>query len=152
MTRRAASRRSSPRGESMKLKPLVFGLLGGAIGAAIWAGIVIGSHRESGWIAWGIGGLVGLAVRLGSLPEEGSGPGVLAVLIAVVAIVAGKYMAVHFLVEQEVAKVPLPSISDNDMIVAIADDVVEEFEGQKKRLKWPPGFSVENAEKPEHYP
>ena len=40
------------------------GLVGGAIGAAIWAGIVYAIHVEIGWLAWGVGALVGLGVRL----------------------------------------------------------------------------------------
>ena len=83
-------------------KWVLFGVVAGSVGAAIWAWVSLTTNREIGWIAWGIGGLVGLAVRLASHEEEGDGflPGLVALIIAILAIVAGKYAAVHLSVEE----------------------------------------------------
>ena len=43
---------------------MVAGLAAAILGAAIWAGIVIGTGYEVGYVAWGIGILVGLGVTL----------------------------------------------------------------------------------------
>lgn len=45
------------------LKWFVAGAIGGAIGAAIWVAVGYLTSYEVGWIAWGIGVLVGIAVR-----------------------------------------------------------------------------------------
>ena len=39
---------------------IIGGALGGLIGAVIWAGISYFTGYEIGWIAWGVGGMVGL--------------------------------------------------------------------------------------------
>ncbi|MDF1838962.1 MAG: hypothetical protein P1V35_13910, partial [Planctomycetota bacterium] len=38
------------------------GLVAAAIGVALWAAVAIGLNREIGWLAWGIGGLIGFGV------------------------------------------------------------------------------------------
>jgi hypothetical protein len=136
----------------------LFGGVAGAIGAAIWAAVALTTHYESGWVAWGIGLLVGLAVRMASHKDEGSGffPGIVAVMLAILAIVAGKYAAVHFMIEQAVGNAAVdpkkPGPTDADMIANIADEVVDEFEEAKKPLNWPPGVNPEDAHKPEEFP
>ena len=111
--------------------------VGGVIGASVWAAITYFSGYEIGWIAWGIGFVVGFAVRLSAGNEAGVGPGIVAVVGAVAALLAGKYAAVHFLVEKELAAMPEISISAEEMTVGIADDVVSEMEAAGKTLEWP---------------
>ena len=58
-------------------------VIGAAVGAAIlgvviWAGIALGTEREFGWIAWGIGGLVGWATT------KAGGAGMKAAVLAAV--------------------------------------------------------------------
>ena len=50
---------------------LVGGVVGGLIGAAAWAAVTYFSGWEIGLIAWGIGGLVGLGVHLGTRRRGG---------------------------------------------------------------------------------
>ncbi len=45
---------------------LVFGAAAAIAGAAVWAGVTIVTHYEIGWLAWGIGVLVGFACVLGA--------------------------------------------------------------------------------------
>ena len=54
------------------MKDVTFGLIGGAIGAAVWAGVVAVTQYEIGWIAWGVGGLVGYAVAAGNSDKHRS--------------------------------------------------------------------------------
>jgi hypothetical protein len=127
------------------------GVLAGLVGAAVWAGISYAAKLEVGWVAWGIGGLVGLAVRVTAREWEGAKPGVIAVGIALLSIVAGKYLAVHFLVEKELSGMDV-SVTDSDMIESIAAKLCKDRLAQGKRLAWPAGMTIEKASKPEDYP
>ena len=85
------------------MKDVVFGLIGGALGALLWAGVVYVTEYEIGWIAWAIGGLVGFSVALGN-KDRGRSPmaaGSLAVIITTLSIVAGKYAAVEMLLPSD---------------------------------------------------
>jgi hypothetical protein len=80
-------------------KWILAGSIGGAIGAAVWAAISYFANAEVGYVAWGIGFIVGFMVRLvAGEKEEGLAPGLTAALIAVVAVLGGKYAGVQLLV------------------------------------------------------
>jgi hypothetical protein len=68
----------------------------------------------------------------------------LAALIAVLAILAGKYIAVESIVRSEISSftsTPI-EVSDLDLQVVLADETVEAFEAAGRKLKWPEGMSV----------
>ena len=44
---------------------MVYGLIAAVVGAAVWAGITIATEYQIGWMAVGVGFLVGIAVRAG---------------------------------------------------------------------------------------
>ena len=94
--------------------------------------------------------LVGLGVRLLAGQDEGVAPGVTAAVIAVLAILAGKFAAVS----QVVSKVTtsLPPVKAKDMIVDVADDICRQREAKRIPIDWPPGMSLEKASNREDYP
>jgi hypothetical protein len=127
------------------------GVVGGLIGAAIWAGITFASGYEIGWIAWGIGFLVGLAVRMGAGEEvEGTAPGVTAAVIAVLAILVRKYAAASMLVDKHMPD--FGGIDPAGVISGFADEIVEECTTAGKPINWPPGKNVETAKVAGDYP
>jgi hypothetical protein len=75
----------------MKPMSVVAAVVGGVVGALIWAAISYFTHREIGYVAWAVGGLVGLA----SLFAGGAGAtnGVICAVIALLSILGGKYVA-----------------------------------------------------------
>lgn len=74
---------------------MIGGLAGAMIGAAIWAGIVIATGYEVGYVAWGIGLLVGLGVTmLGN--ERGQVIGISAGGQAVVGLIVAKLLIVEW--------------------------------------------------------
>ena len=78
---------------SFSVTGLVMALVAGAVGAAAWAAISIFANFEIGYLAWGIGALVGLAMaRFGG---AGMPMGVIAAVISVASIFGGKYVAVY---------------------------------------------------------
>jgi hypothetical protein len=65
---------------------------GGALGALVWAAIAYYAQMEIGYVAWGVGALVGFASAFGG---GGTTNGVLCAAIALLSIFAGKMLAVR---------------------------------------------------------
>ena len=96
-------------------KWVLAGSIGGLVGAAIWAAISYAVNAEVGYVAWGIGGIVGIAVRfVAGEREEGIGPGVTAAVIAILAVLGGKYAAVHMLVSHHMGNVEASAGRNHD--------------------------------------
>lgn len=120
---------------------IVGGLIGGAIGATVWALIAVKSGYEIGWVAWGIGALVGCAVNVCSRGHEGSLPGMAAAAIAVLSIVLGKYLAVVMIFWNAESTAGIDAtmidVDESDMIAEVADTIVDEREQQGRPVQWP---------------
>jgi hypothetical protein len=151
------------------LKMAIGGAVAGLIGAAIWAAIGYFTGLEIGWIAWGIGMLVGIGVRLVGSQEiayfdktqrrmvrsrvgaEGPLAGMVAAVLAVVSVLAGKYALVHLFLSAPAASLE-DYLEDDTMISSIADEVVVEFESQGRAVSWPAGVNPEEAYERADYP
>jgi hypothetical protein len=131
-------------------KAVVGGVIAGLIGAAIWGGITYATSLEIGWIAWGIGFLVGLGVRVGSGGEDGNAFGLIAAAIALGSVLAGKLFAVYLFV----ASIPAfdVQLSPQSMIVGYALDICEERAAKGKPVRFAPGMSVDKANNPQDFP
>ena len=71
------------------------------IGAFIWGGITYFTNYEVGWVAWGIGGLIGFASAM--FGGEGFTNGALCAILALLSIFGGKMLAVKFFVEKQIS-------------------------------------------------
>ncbi len=134
------------------VKGVLCACVGGAIGAAIWAAIGYFLHFEIGWVAWGIGALVGFGMALGAGNSTGIGTGVIAAAIAIVSVAAGKYADAAMTMSNVVAEMEPMQATVEDAQVELADEIVEEFEAAGKTLVWPNGMTVEEATTREDYP
>ena len=114
------------------------GLVAGLIGAAIWAGIAYATDREVGFVAWAIGGLVGFGVRVGAQEKVGFGVGGLAVGVALLAIVVGKFAAVSLAVSDLKIDELDVRVTDEDMTADLADQVSREWRAKGKNVELPP--------------
>lgn len=132
-------------------KWVVGGLIGGVIGAAIWAAISYFTNYEIGWIAWGIGFIVGLGVRIAAGEQDGYAPGITAAAIAILAIVAGKYAAVSLMVDKALQG-PEMAVTADDLIVQQADEIVAARMDKGQKVQWPPNMSADEAVKLADYP
>lgn len=152
-----------------QLKLVGGGLLGGLIGAGIWVAIAHTTGYEIGWIAWGVGGLVGLGVRLLGSAEMASfdratrqrvvkrvpamapvAAGLVAAVIAVGAVVAAKYQVLNLALSQVVE---VPDASNTEAILSrIADDIVLEREEAGREVVFPPGKDFDSAALEGDYP
>ncbi len=135
------------------IKGIIGAVIGGAIGATIWALISYYTNYEIGWIAWGIGAMVGAGMMVGARDVQSSMCGVIAAVIAVASIVGGKFAAVAIDVHQYVAKMQKDSVVTEDYTkIYVAHQLVEEYEAGRKPLKWPEGYSAETATESFHFP
>lgn len=137
------------------LNGTIAGVVAGLIGAAIWAGIAYAINVESGWVALGIGALVGFAAyRFGH--EGGAISAVIAVAITILSICGGKYAALHFelndYLAEEGVQASLDPGNEEIFISYVADDVVVEFGEQGKRVAWPGGAAPDYPEAESDYP
>ena len=128
------------------------GAIGGVIGAAIWAAIAYFAQVEVGYVAWAIGGLVGFGSAVGTKGGSATA-GLIAVLITIAAICAGKYIAIQLALSGEVnaALNAQGPPSDEFCISLLADEICEQKELAGETIQWPVGRS-ETPEKKSDYP
>jgi hypothetical protein len=114
---------------------LIAGALAALAGAGVWTGIVVLTNTEIGWVAWGVGGLVGFVMsRFTS--ERGVKLGVYAAGLAVVGLAIGKVATV---------RVALPTVG-RDLILENPLALVEAFAlDMRERERFSPELSVELA-------
>lgn len=133
------------------LRGIIGAVIGGLIGAAVWAGISFAAGLEIGWIAWGVGGLVGLGSAFGS---KGGSPflGVVAAAITILAIMGGKYAAIQFSIVKEIGsqsdavQQAVTALDSNELLVSyLADDVVIERQANGEDVEWPAGVNPQDA-------
>ena len=75
---------------------ILFGATGGALGTALWVGLILATHRSSGFIGLIVGGIVGFLIKKGNGGGSTTG-GILASVITVLASVAGNLIALLLL-------------------------------------------------------
>jgi len=137
--------------------PIVGACVAGAMGAAIWAAIAYFAHIEIGWIAIGVGALVGLGALIGARGDGNLWVGCVAAVIAVGSILAGKYAVVSIVYEEEVGSIASDAASmvvDEDWILQdIVDEIAYEWIQSGRPVIWPdPSMSIDYAEWPDDYP
>ncbi|UCD24018.1 MAG: hypothetical protein JSW51_13465 [Gemmatimonadota bacterium] len=145
---------------------LTGGVVAGSIGALLWAAIAYFTGYEVGWVAWGVGGLVGFGVVLGSGGHKSQAIGVLAVVVTVLALVAAKYTTVQLILSdgselaealvsglEEDGEGLVASLEDDELVVSyIADEVVIEFMSEDRTVTWPAGVDPSQASTEVEYP
>lgn len=120
---------------------IIGGVIGGAIGAAIWAGVAYGTGYEIGWLAWGVGVLVGIGVRAGAGESYGVAPGMAAAVIALIALLGGRYASISITVSKALGDVEIEAfeapVGEERVAIAIsdvADMVIEQWDGEGKTI------------------
>lgn len=78
------------------LRPILAGSVAGIVGGAIWAGIVALTNYEVGYVAWGIGGLIGVAMGR-STAQRSTQLAAIAAVIAIASLLLGKVLIQHFI-------------------------------------------------------
>ncbi|MDH5643980.1 MAG: hypothetical protein OEY63_07235 [Gemmatimonadota bacterium] len=131
------------------------GVVAGVIGAAVWAAIAYFAEMEIGWIAWGIGGLVGFGVAYGNGRQGSTAAGVLAAVLAALSVAAGKYYTVQMYMPEIdlIAEESISRLDDEEYLISyLADSVGEAFAQQGVKVIWPELADEELPEDKEDYP
>ena len=137
----------------MKLAGSAIGaLVGSAVGAAVWVAVVHFTGYEIGWIAWGVGLLAGLGAKMAAGDDAAPANGVVAAVLAVLAICAAKYVAVDIAIDEAFAENEMTEMTDEFAISYFADDVVLAWEEEGKALAWPNGEAPDFPEAEADYP
>lgn len=112
----------------------IAGALGAAVlGALAWALITATTGYEVGYVAWGIGLLIGFGAA--GLGGRGAGIGILCAALALVSIFAGKVLAVKFTIKNELRELVEPLAS-----TAIYEDQkhdAEDFAAVQSEAEYP---------------
>jgi len=136
------------------MKGIIAGVIAGFAGAVVWALIAAFTGFEIGWLAWGIGAAVGGAVAWGS--EGTPAMGVAAVIISVLAIVAGKYISVEMMLAKEMdganEQIAAQMETEEYYISWLADIGISSIEEAGGTVDWPEGVVPEEATMKEEYP
>src|SRR5262245_47979123 len=113
------------------VRGFVGSVIGGAIGAGLWAGLAYLTGYEIGLMACIVGGLVGFGMSAGSGGKGGAGLGVLAAIVVIFSIIAGKYAAVRMIMSDYISSEQLV-VSRDDAFNHLAEKIAEErqLEGQ----------------------
>ncbi|MEM7476684.1 MAG: hypothetical protein AAF483_16985 [Planctomycetota bacterium] len=142
------------------LKWIIGGIVGGLIGGFIWVLIGYYANAEVGYVAWGIGLLVGICVQIAANTNErddGAFQAIGAAVIALLAVIGAKYVVFLLVVGQVKSEMDnftsdIDFNSDETNIMMIADDLIEERVAAGKPVAWPPGMSIEEADEQADYP
>lgn len=136
------------------MKGLIAGVAAGVGGAVVWALIAYFTGYEIGWLAWGIGAAVGAAVAWGG--KNSPAAGIMAVVISVLAILAGKYITVEIMLakEKKAANQDMAQqiLNDEYVISWLADEVIAVYREQGIAVNWPEGVNPEEVSSRADYP
>ncbi len=100
----------------MNAKVMIGAVVGGVIGAIIWAVITTTTGYEVGWVAWGIGILVGGLARAAG--GSGQATGVMCALLALASIFVGKMVA---------ARTAMNNFIEEAAAEGLTEELYEEF-------------------------
>ncbi len=89
---------SQQHGDDRTIPALMAGAVAAVVGGVVWAALVAFAHLEVGYVAWGIGLFVGVAMAMVT-QTRGRGMAMLAAGLAALGLVAGKAMIVQFATE-----------------------------------------------------
>jgi hypothetical protein len=132
---------------------IVGAAIGGGIGAAIWAAICYNINYEIGWIAWGVGILAGFGAAIGSRGHTGLLTGGIAVVVAILAILAGKYITIDMTVNDLTRQVAREmEVTQDNAIAVIARGIAAEHENAGRTVNWPQDINPEYAFEEDEFP
>lgn len=137
-------------------KGVLYAATAGFVGAIIWAAIAYYAEYELGLLAWGIGAAVGAAMMAGVQEKASTQTGILALAIALVSIVGGKYLAVEMIfsdLDGEWDGEVIRLANDEPYAISwIADEVIGEYEAEGKPINFPATANLDSPETANDYP
>lgn len=137
---------------------IIVSLFCGIIGASIWAGITHFTGYEIGWVAWGIGGLVGFGFIFASR-RSGALYGFIASIITILSILGGKFAYTDLIIGEEMGSKTdfiengLSEFLNDELVLSyVSDEIIAELESNGETVEWPPDVDPEVADEEADYP
>jgi phosphate/sulfate permease len=136
------------------LRGVLFSVIGAALGGVLWTVIAYFTGYEIGFVAWAVGAAAGIGMAVGAKDDTDVTTGVLAAVFAVVSILTAKYATVRIVMDKMVEQaITTHTMTDEDVQVYIADQIVDERTASGRTIAWPDGIgSKEEALELAHYP
>lgn len=135
---------------------LIAGGIAAVIGTLVWAALGYFGGFELGWIAMGIGAAVGYGVGRYSSGVTGDVRGLIAVVLAVGSILAGKYIYVQLIVDKNYqrafATISKESFDLQGAWLTYIDSHASQAIEEGRTLRWPEGMTYEDADEEHEYP
>lgn len=134
-------------------RALLGGLIGGVIGALVWTAVVVFTGYEVGYVAWGIGGLVGFGVqRFCGKQNLTRNHGFAAAAVALLSIVTAKYLVADVSVGLFERGIGAMEFESDEMIAFLAEDLIENVEANGKSVERPEVADDADVEVSAYYP
>ena len=123
------------------LRGAFFGLVCGAIGAAMWAAVAYFTGYELGLLAIVVGGLCGFGMGMGNAGRGGAGAGLVAAFVTFLAIMGGKFAVVQVMLDDFLQSEAVV-FDEEASLDAIAGQVYQEFDASGQDMgeegdEWP---------------
>ncbi|MDB2687491.1 hypothetical protein N9Y42_09800 [Mariniblastus sp.] len=135
----------------MNIGGIIGGTIAAVIGAVVWGAIAFYGEVEIGWLAIGIGFLVGLGVSAGSR-SGGIGAALIAVVLTVLSLVGGKYAAVQMAAHKLHTEIGTFEMTDEILKLRLANEQVDLAMTAGKQLRFRNGKNYDNAESLSDFP
>ena len=123
---------SKPVDQAALIRGIMLSLIGVLVGAVIWIGIAVVIKRQSGIIAWAMGGLSGFGMSIAAKGGNRNIPGICAALMSLVGILVVKVVVFFFVTYPTVVdfsdQINTENIARGTLIRAIADEALEKRE------------------------
>ncbi|TWU06663.1 hypothetical protein CA54_50600 [Symmachiella macrocystis] len=117
---------------------IIGGCLGSLVGLGLWALMGYLIPFPLGWMAVGMGFMVGLGVRLSAGENDGVGPGVTAAVITLFSIIIAKFITAMIIAAWLADLfVGVPADVEELSIQQIADEIVDERNDAGQDVDWP---------------
>jgi hypothetical protein len=93
-------------------KAFGLGTVAAIIGAALWYGFVMVTHRQWGLVAAGVGILVGLGVQMGASGKNGMSVALMGAVLAAVAMMGGEVLIINSVAREMGLDIQMNSLTD----------------------------------------
>jgi len=115
-------------------RAVIAGAVAALVGGGLWALVVIGTKYEVGWLAWGVGALVGVVMSRAT-PARGQTVALLGAVIAGIGLLSGKALIAAYTVSAR--SVTQEIVSDSTLVLQAASWHLD------TEIGWPEGIQTQ---------
>lgn len=118
----------------------------GVVVAGVWMVIAATLHRDFRGMAVLAGLVIGAGAIKGARGDGGFLVGVTAAVVALAAILGGRFGAVSMIVDEDIKQIQRVLVDEETVMLFLAEDVADEWEDEGREVEWPLGMRPESIE------